>query len=99
VLLAHTKFVAALSGNIPPPIFAEVDADDLDGRADHLEKLFGALHTYLAVIIGDTAQNIPGGALDHRYLDSLFRDVSADAVRVVRNAAEEMRAGEKWRAS
>jgi hypothetical protein len=99
VRLAHTKFVAAVAGNIPQPIYAEVDAEDLDGRADHLEKVFAALHVYLAAIIGDTAQNIPGGALDRRYLDNLFEDLSADAVvGVIRNAAEEMRDDENWRA-
>ena len=96
VRLAHTEFVAALAGNIPHPIYAEVDPEDLDGRADHLEK--AALHAYLAAIIGDTAQNIPGGALDRRYLDNLFEDLSADAVGVIRNAAEEMREDENWRA-
>ena len=98
VRLAHTEFVAALAGNIPHPVYAEVDADDLDGRADHLEKVLAALHVYLAAIIRDTAQNIPGGALDQRYLDNLFQDLSADAVGVIRNAAEEMREDENWRA-
>jgi hypothetical protein len=31
-----------------PTIYAEVEADDLDGRTDHLEKVFAALHVYLA---------------------------------------------------
>src|SRR5690242_569444 len=96
---AHTKLVAALAGNVPHPIYAEANADDLDDRADHLEKVFGALHAYLAVIKDDTAQNIPGGALDHRYLDNLFQDLSADGVGVMRTAAEEMREDENWRAS
>jgi hypothetical protein len=98
VRLAHTEMVAALAGNVPHPIYAEVDADDLDGRADHLEKLFAALHVYLGAVIGDTAQNIPGSALDRRYLENLFQDFSADAVGVIRNAAEEMREYEHWRA-
>jgi hypothetical protein len=95
---AYTEFVAALAGNAPHPIYLGANADDLDGRADHLEKVFGALHAYLAVIIGNTAQNIPGGALDPRYLENLFQDLSADAVGVIRNAAEEMREAENWRA-
>jgi hypothetical protein len=93
VRLAHTEFVAALAGNIPRPICADVDSEDLDGRADHLEKVFAALHVYLTAIIADTAQNIPGGTLDRRYLNNLFNDLSAD------NAAEEMREHENWRAS
>jgi hypothetical protein len=95
VRLAHSELVAALAGNIPHPIYAGANADDLDGRADHLEKVFGALHAYLAVIMGDTA--LPGGALDRRCLDNLFQDLSADAVGVIRNAAEEMREDENWR--
>jgi len=99
VRLAHIELVAALAGNVPHPIFADVDSEDLNGRADHLEKVFAALHAYLAAIIADTAHNIPGGTLDRRYLDNLFRDLSADALAVIRNAAEEMREYENWRAS
>jgi hypothetical protein len=96
VRLAHTEFVAALAGNVPHPIYADVDSEDLDGRAEHLEKVFAV---YLTAIIADTAHNIPGGTLDRRYLDALFEVLSADALCVVRNAAEEMREHENWRAS
>ena len=99
VRLAHTEFVAALAGNAPHLIYADVDSEDLDGRAEHLERVFGALHVYLTAIIADTAQSIPGGTLDRRYLDNLFEDLSADALCVIRNAAEEMREHENWRAS
>ena len=99
VRLAHTEFVIALAGNAPDPIYADVDSEDLDSRAEHLDKVFAALHVYLTAIIADTAQSIPGGTLDRRYLDNLFRDLSADALGVIRNAAEEMRDHENWRAS
>jgi hypothetical protein len=99
VRLAHTEFVAALAENVPHPIHADVDSEDLDGRADHLEKVFAALHVYLTAIIADTAQNVPGGTLDRRYLNNLFRDLSADVLCVIRNTAEEMREHENWRAS
>jgi hypothetical protein len=99
VRLAYTEFVAALAGNAPQPIHADVDSEDLEGRADHLEKVFAALHVYLTAIIADTAHNIPGGTLDRRYLDNRFRALSSDALAVIRNAAEEMREYENWRAS
>jgi hypothetical protein len=92
---AHTEPVADLAGNAPHPIRSKANSDDLELRADHLEKVFGALHAYLAAIIGDTVQNIPGGTLDRHYLDNLFQDLAADAVEVIRNAAEEMRAHER----
>ena len=98
VRLAHTELVAALAGNVPHPIYADVDSENLEGRADHLEKVFAALHVYLIAIIAETAHNIPGGLLDRRYLGNLFRDLSADALCVIRNAAE-MREHENWRAS
>jgi hypothetical protein len=96
---AHTEFVAALAGNVPHPIHSDGDSEDLEGRADHLEKVFAALHVYLTAIIADTAHNIPGGSLDRRYLDNVFQDLSADALGIIRNAAEEMREREIWRAS
>ena len=102
VRAAHTEFVAALAGNVPHPIHSDGDSEDLEGRADHLEKVFAALHVYLTAItaiIADTAHNIPGGSLDRRYLDNVFQDLSADALGVIRNAAEEMREHEIWRAS
>jgi hypothetical protein len=85
VRAAHSEFVAALAGNVPHPIHSDAGSEDLEGRA--------------TAIIPDMAQTIPGVALDHRYLDNLFQDLSADALRVIRNAAEEMRENENWRAS
>src|SRR5262245_30685336 len=95
VRAAHTELVAALALNPPPP----VESDDLDGRADHLEKVLAAIHVYLTSILADTAQNIPGGALDRKYLDDVYMDFSADTVGGIRNAAEEMREHETWRAA
>ena len=96
---AHTELVAALAGNVPHAIYADVDSEDLDGRANHLEEVFASLHAYATSIIADTTRHIPGGTLDRRCLDNLFEDLSADALCVIRNAAEEMREHENWRAS
>jgi hypothetical protein len=99
VRAAHSEFVAALAGNVPHPIHSDASSEDLEGRADHLERVFAALHVYLTAIIPDMAQTIPGVMFDRRYLDNLFQDLSADALRVIRNAAKEMRENENWRAS
>jgi hypothetical protein len=96
---AHTELVAALAGNVPHAIYADVDSEDLDGRANHLEEVFASLHVYVTSIIADTTRHILGGTLDRRYLDNLFEDLSADALGVIRNAAAEMREHENWRAS
>ena len=95
---AHTVLVAALAGNVPYAIYADVDSEDLDGRTNHLEEVLASLHV-ITSIIADTTRDIPGGTLDRRYLDNLFEDLSADALGVIGNAAEEMREHENWGAS
>src|SRR5262249_37773207 len=99
VRAAHTELVAVLAGNPPHPICAAVDSHDLEARTEHLEKVFAALHDYFTAILADTAQNVPGGGLDRRYLDDRFKNLAADALGAIRNAAEEMRDREIWRAS
>ena len=93
----HTEFVAALAGNVPQPIHSEADPEDLERRADQLEKMFAALHVYLTATLADSVQNVPGSTLDR--LDHLFQKFSADALRVIRSAPAEMRVHENWRVS
>jgi hypothetical protein len=99
VRAAHTELVSALAGNPPHPIRLEVDSIDLDDRAEHVEKVLAALHIYLTAILADTAENIPGGDLDRKYLDGLYTDFTGDAVGGIRQAAAEMREHETWGAS
>jgi hypothetical protein len=99
VRAAHTEFVAALATNAPRPLHCGTNSEDLEGRADHLEKVLAALHVYLTAIIAETAQDIPASTLDRRYLDGLFQQFSADAMGAIRDAAAEMRARENWRVS
>src|SRR5207247_4591989 len=72
VRAAHTELLAALAGNPPRPIHLEVNSLDLDARAEHVEKVLAAIHVYLTTILSDTAENIPGGQLDRKYLDGLY---------------------------
>jgi hypothetical protein len=90
----HTELVAALAGNLPRPMSVEVGSQDFEARADHLEKVLAALHVYFTAM-----QNVPAGPLDRRFLENVFQNLSADALCEIRNAAEEMRQHEIWRAS
>ena len=99
VRAAHTELVAALAQNFPQPIYVDVNSDDLDARAQHLEQLFAALGVYFTAILADTAQSIPGGRLDRKYLQAVYSDLSAETAGGIRAAAEEMREHETWRAS
>jgi hypothetical protein len=99
VRAAHAEFVAALAGNAPHPIHSALDPRDLDDRDNHLQKVLAALHVYVAAITADLARNIPAAIVDRPYLDQLFEQFSSDALRVIHNAAAEMRVRENWRAS
>jgi hypothetical protein len=96
---AHIEFIATLAANVPHAINSEANSKDLERRADHLEKVFTALHLYLAAILADTGRNIPGSTLDRRYLEKLIQEFLADTLSVIRNAAAEMRAHENGRVS
>jgi hypothetical protein len=80
---AHIEFVAAFAGNVPHPIYAEVDSEDLDGRAEHLEGVSATVHVYLTAIINDTVQTGPGG------LD-LLSGVASDLTIIIQHVADEM---------
>jgi hypothetical protein len=97
VRAAHTEFIAALAGNAPRTIHSDTDCAGLERRADHLQKVFAALHVYITAIIAEIAEKIPRSTLDRRYLDELLRGVAAEALRVFRDAAAEMRGQENHR--
>jgi hypothetical protein len=92
VRAAHAEFVAALTGHPPRHISFEADAIDLEDRADHLDKVFGAFSVYVAVILDDTAQNVPG-SLDLRDAEGLLADLASDVTGAIQQAADDMAGG------
>ena len=89
VRAAHAEFVAAVTGQPPRTIPLDADAIDLEDRAEHLEKVFGAFSVYVAVILDDTAQNIPG-SLDLRDAEGLIADLASDLTGAIQQAADDM---------
>jgi hypothetical protein len=89
VRAAHAEFVAALAGHPPRPIPLDADALDLEGRADHLDKVFGALLIYVTVILDDTAQNVPGG-LDLPHIEAVLADLASDVTGTIQHAADDL---------
>jgi hypothetical protein len=86
---AHVAFVAVLAGYPPRTIPLDADAIDLEDRADHLGKVFGTLSAYLAVILDDTAQNVPG-RLDLPYAEGILADLASDLTGTIAHAADDM---------
>jgi hypothetical protein len=87
--VAHAEFVAALAGYPPRPIPLDADAIDLEDRADHLDKVFGAFSVYAAVMLDDTAQNVPGG-LDLPNTEAVLADLASDVTGTIQHAADDM---------
>jgi hypothetical protein len=84
---AHAEFVAALAGCPPRPIPIDADPLDLDDRADHLSKVLSALSAYVALVLDDTAQNVPGG-LDLPDAEGILADLAADLIGPIQHAAD-----------
>ncbi len=89
VLAAHAEFVAALAGHPPHTIPLDADAIDLEDRADHLNKVLRALSVYVAVILDDTAQNVPG-TLDLPDIEAVLADLASDVTGNIQHAADGM---------
>jgi hypothetical protein len=89
VWAAHAEFAAVLTRHPPRPIPIQADAIDLEDRADHLSKILSALSVYLALIIDDTAQNVPG-RLDLPDTEAILADLASDVTGTIQHAAEGM---------
>jgi hypothetical protein len=86
---AHAEFAAALAKHPPRPIPIGADAIDLNERAEHLSTVLGALSAYVAILLDDTAQNVPGG-LDLRDAEGFLADLAADLTGTIQRAADSM---------
>ena len=86
---AHTEFVAAVAGHPPRPIPLDADAIDLEDRADHLNTVLSALSVYVAVILDDTTQNVPG-RLDLPDAEAVLADLTSDVIGTIQRAADDM---------
>jgi hypothetical protein len=87
VRAAHAEFIAALVEHVPRPISLDADALDLEDRAEHLNKVLGALSVYVTVILDDTVQNVPG-SLDLRDAEGLLADLASDATGAIQHATD-----------
>jgi hypothetical protein len=89
VRAAHAEFVAALAAHPPRTIPLDADAIDLEDRAEHLGKVLSALSVYVAVILDDSAQNVPG-RLDLPDIEAVLTDLASDVTGIIQHAAEGM---------
>jgi hypothetical protein len=85
---AHAEFVAIL-GQFPRAIPLDVDAVDLEDRADHLNKALNALSVYVIAALDDTAQNVPGG-LRLPPIEAILCDLTSDITGTIQLAADAM---------
>jgi hypothetical protein len=88
--LAHATLIGALLREHAEPIVGTyADPYDVTDRAEHLTKVLHAVSDYVDVIVADTADYVPVGGIDRKYLCGLLRDTASDIVGFVGGAAEE----------
>ena len=87
VRAAHAEFVSVLAGEAPYPIPLFADETDFEDRGGHLQKVLEAVSAYLATILDDTSQNVPGG-LNLRQIDALLFDLASEVRGTIRHAAD-----------
>jgi hypothetical protein len=92
---AHTEAAASLADK-PTHL---IESEDLDSRADRLDKTFAALNHYVTAFFSGTAQHIPGCSLNRKHLNKLFVDLQSDAVAVIRSAPKELHNHKNWKVS
>jgi hypothetical protein len=90
---AHTCLIARLSESKPHRILYIADAQDLEERAEHLQKVLGAVLDYVGAVVTDTDHVASGGSIDGKYLLGLISDVAGEVAGSISNAAEDLAAG------
>jgi hypothetical protein len=87
VRAAYAELVSVLAEHPPRTIPLDADAIDLEDRADHLRNILSAPSAYVAVILDDTAQNVPG-RLDLPHIEAVLSDLASDVTGTIQHAAD-----------
>jgi hypothetical protein len=90
---AHTGLIERLAMSKPHRILYIADAQDLEERAEHLQRVLGAVLDYVGAVVTDTDHVAPGGSIDRKYLLGLISDVAGDVAGSIANAADDLAAG------
>lgn len=84
---AHADLINRLVVSKPYRILYIADAQDLKERAEHLQRILGAVLDYVGVIVADTSHVAPGGSIDRKYLLGMISDLAGDVAGAIANAA------------
>jgi hypothetical protein len=87
VEVVRGKFIAALMRGSQRAMPLNACSVDLEDHADHLMEVLGAVSGYVAAILDEVAENVPGG-LDRRSIDALLCDLFSEVTGTLRNAAD-----------
>jgi hypothetical protein len=90
VRTAFSDLLVALADNHPVNIIGEADACDLEERAEHVQRLLGAVETYLEAVLTDAKHRTSGFYFDVNVM-GVLSDTRGDLVGTFRIAAEQAR--------
>lgn len=90
VLGAHTHLIERLQANAPhylnPRYLA--DADDINERAEHLQRILIAVTDYVGAAVTDIADS--SNCIDKKYIFGCLNDLTSEIVGTLNIAADEM---------
>src|SRR5215471_16209354 len=90
VELAYIRMITRLAAARPTRIVgAFADRVDVEDRAEHLASVMAALVEYANTVVTDTAELVPVGAIDRKYITSCLTDLAGEVVVGIRRAADE----------
>jgi hypothetical protein len=87
---AFSDLIVALSDNHPVAIVGEVDADDLDECAEHMQRVMEAVEKYATDVLADLKYRTSGLDFDVNITGRLS-DMRGDIVGTLLNDAEALR--------
>ena len=88
---AFATLLSELAENPPEPVMGDMDAYDLNERAEHMQAVLSVVEKYAEAVLADAKYRTSGLDFDVNVTGRLS-DMQGDLVGAFRNAADAMRA-------
>jgi hypothetical protein len=87
---AHRGLIGWLAAHSPSSLPIAIQSIDVEDRAEDVAELLSCFSTYLRLLLGDSAQNVPIG-LDFRQIEALLADLCSEVAGTLRKGAESLK--------
>jgi hypothetical protein len=83
---AHRGLIASAEHR-PRSMPIDTEPADVQGQADHLNKVLTAMSLYVTAVLDDVGQNVPGG-LDLHQTSALLSDLGSEVNGILQQAVD-----------